>query len=251
MPFRHREALDPDEPADLLPDRAHEGLALPQAMDRLELVYFLVVVAGVQVGKDGARLVPGRERDFDHVLELLARLLVDAEVFSRRAELAGPRGLRRPEKTARRHVDPQIVALKHADAAHLDARGSPARIPGRLFGNLDRIGGAVTIVSHGVASFLLDETERGRGREVLYDRDVDPDRFARRRQDELQARTQSGARARQAPPVLPHAAGGVQPQAAAEQLDFQFDGGKRGTHGLTHTCRRPLISLTKSAKSLA
>ena len=52
----HRHALHADEPADPLPQRFHEGLALPQAVNRLEPVHVLEVIAGVQVREDRAGL---------------------------------------------------------------------------------------------------------------------------------------------------------------------------------------------------
>ncbi len=85
-------ACTPMNPPTSLPQRADERLALPQAVDRLEPVDLLEVVAGVQVREDRARLVPRGARDLDDVLDLLARLLGDADVFAGRAELAGAEG---------------------------------------------------------------------------------------------------------------------------------------------------------------
>src|SRR5262249_59406444 len=88
--------LHADESPDALADGAHKRLALTQAVDRLELVHILEVIAGVQVREDRAGFVARRERDLDHILQIFSRLLVDAEVLARGAELAGAVGLRGP-----------------------------------------------------------------------------------------------------------------------------------------------------------
>ena len=80
LPPRHRHGLDADESADLPAQRADERLALPQAVDRLEAVHLLEVVAGVEVSEDRARFVPGRARHLDHVVDFLARLFRHADV---------------------------------------------------------------------------------------------------------------------------------------------------------------------------
>ena len=116
---RDRMRLDADESPDPLADRPHERLALPQAVDRLEPVDFLEVVARVQVREDRARLVARGEGDLDDVFDVLARLLVDADVLAGRAELA--RLVAGPVEARVRDVDPEIVALQHADPAHRDA----------------------------------------------------------------------------------------------------------------------------------
>jgi hypothetical protein len=70
----HRKRLNADKPADALAQSPHEGLALAQAVDRLELVHLLEVIARVEVREERSRLVPGRQRDLDDILHVLAPL---------------------------------------------------------------------------------------------------------------------------------------------------------------------------------
>src|SRR5205085_8511003 len=106
-----------------------ERLALPQAVDDLALGAVLVVIAGVEVREDRARLVACGLRGLDDVLDLLARLLGGADVLPGRAELARQRRAPRPVEAAVRYVNAEIVPLQHADAAHLDPARRLARVP--------------------------------------------------------------------------------------------------------------------------
>ena len=78
---RHGHRLNADEPSHLAAQGADEGLALPQAVDRLEPVHVFEVVAGVQMGEDRSGFVPGRARHLDDVMDGLPALFVDAEVL--------------------------------------------------------------------------------------------------------------------------------------------------------------------------
>ena len=69
---RHRDRLHADKAADLAPHRAHERLALPQAVDDLPLGAVFIVIAGVEVREDGARLLASRAGYFDHIFDSLA-----------------------------------------------------------------------------------------------------------------------------------------------------------------------------------
>jgi hypothetical protein len=180
-----------------------------------------LVVAGIQVGEDRARLVSRGAGDLDDVLDLLARLLVDADVLAGRTELA--RLVARPVETRVRDVDAQIVALEHADAAHRNPGGGRPAIPGRLLGNQHRVGIAGSLVGHVVPGGALPELERRTGREGLHHRNVDPDRPGGRRNHELEPRTQARSRARDPAAIFVDGTTSANAHPAAEELDLQLD----------------------------
>ena len=208
---RHRVRLDADEPSDLLADRPHEGLALPQAVDRLEPIDLLEVIARVQVREDRARLVARGAGDLDDVLDSLAGLLADADVLSGRAELAGL--VARPVEAGVGHVDAEIVALENADAGHRDAGRRRPPVPGGLLRKSDAVRVLRPSVEDDVARRSLHELERRPLGELLDDRHVDPDRLARARNHQLQARTEARARPSD-PPARLHRRSSSNPAAS-------------------------------------
>ena len=96
-------------------------------------------------------------------------------------------------------------------------------------GHLDGIVVARARVGDRVGGSALDEEEGRFRREGLDDRDVDPDLLSRRRQQELEAGAEAGARPRDAPPVLVHVAGLVDAHSEAKELDFELDGLEHGS----------------------
>src|SRR5262249_12868291 len=147
------------ESADPLAQRAHERLALPQAVDGLEPVDVLEVVAGIQVREDGARLLPRGERDLDDVVDALAPLLPDPDVDAGWAELATARRGHRPVEARVRDVHAEVVALEHAHSPHRNALGGRARVPSRLRRKPHRVNVAIAVVEDAVAILLPCQPE--------------------------------------------------------------------------------------------
>ncbi len=246
---RDGHGLDADEAADFGADRLHERLALPQAVQRLELVDVLEVVARVQVREDRAGVVPRGARDLDHVFDLLAGLLGVADVAARRAERARGRGRQVPVEAGVRHVDAEVGPLQDADAAHLGPGLRLPRIPLGLGRDLDGIVISGARVRDGVGASGLHEEERGRRRERLDHGNVDPDLLPRGREHELEARAEPGARARDAPAVLVHLARLVDAHSEAEQLDLELDGLQHGSRPLSCRPRGGSASIAPRAEA--
>lgn len=151
LPPRYGHGLNADEAAHLPAQRADERLALPEAVDRLEAVHLLEMVAGIEVSEDRARFLPGSPRHLDHLFDLLARLLRHTDVSPGRAELAGAGGRGRPVEAGVGDVDAEAVALEDPDAGHGNPGRSRARIPGRLLRNPHRVATPRRIIRNVVA----------------------------------------------------------------------------------------------------
>ena len=189
----------------------------------------LIVISGVEVREDTVVFVACRERDFDDVIDVLARLFVLADVRAGRAELAGQRFIVRPVVARARDVDAEVVALHHADACHVDAARGFARVPRRLGRDVDLVFGAVAAVEDDPFLIRVPKLEDGALRERLDHRHVHPDRLGRRWNHDLQPRSEAGARAGDAAQFV-----GWNEHSAAEKLDLQFD---RFQHALIQRVR--------------
>ncbi len=218
----HRRHLDADEAADLFADRldVRRGEVEPVRAGRLGLV--LALVARVEVDERRARFGPCRLRDLDDVLDLLARHLDLADVEARGAELAVTIVAGVPEPARLGDVHPEIGPLEHADRRHRRAARRLPAVPRRLTGQPHRVRRVVPAVDDGVGPVLLAQEERRVDREALFDRDVAPDVLEIAGYHQLETRAESRADAVEPAGVPIEGTGGVDADAAAEQLDLQL-----------------------------
>ena len=245
---RHRVRLHADEAADLLAQRPHEGLALPQAVDRLEPVDLLEVVARVQVREDRARLVARRAGDLDDVFDFLARLLVDADVLARSCRTCRPGcGPSRGTRWRRRRRDSCPAARRSGSSGRRSTWSAPYQAGSS--GSATRYTSSVRVVVDDVTRAALHELEaatpaanssttgtltqigfRGHG-------------ITSSRPDPRPARVRAIRR-----PSSPTEQLGSDPHSAAEQLDLELDGRKHDRKGRPPARRGHMMQIIQKSE---
>ena len=180
----------------------------------------------VEVDVRDPALASGRVHDLHHLVDALPGLLVDAEVEPDRAEAAvlprRPVFALHPEVTHLGGIHGEVGALQGPDAPHGLARRGLLLVPRGARREPD-LGTGLALVMQDVSNLAprVETTKlvRTLGREGLHHRGVHVEPG---RQDELQSRSESGARAHHgAAAVVLHHAALVETQAPAVEIQLQ------------------------------